>query len=171
MTNEDVSRIYAWVRKHLFANLRNDFADDAAQYICLRYLENPKIDFRFALVDFCRLNGITSNRPKKDSSILRMSKPFIDLISPEQKEYINIFDEISERLTKMGVTPEYVREAVGLFENRDFSGVGNLFRRIGMSQKADYPSQRWENADKMYRLGNKIIKYLREYDKCGLKNG
>ena len=163
MTQEEISIIRNFVRKHLH---NHSLVEDCTQHICMRVFENPLTNWKWALIDFARWYGLTTKKPRLSARVLSTSSELFDRhVISEPKDDIDLFEEIEEQLLAKGTRKELVDEAITLLKNRDYSGMGSLFRRIGYEVPVDLPWQKHPNADRYKRLSDKIIKHFRIYDK------
>jgi hypothetical protein len=126
----------------------------------MKRFENPKTDLRYAMLDFFRIEGITIDKGTRvGASAIAHGGEILD--EPIISESFDPLGTIEERLLEIG-RKELVIEIINLLRAQDYSGTAALFRKIGLEMPVKYPYQKWDNSVKISRLGNKIIKYLRE---------
>jgi len=77
-------------------------------------------------------------------------------------EALDVFGEIEMRLIEKGAAQNQINEVLALLKDKDYSAALDCFRRIGLNFPVKYRYQIWNNSDRMYKIGLKIVKYLRE---------
>lgn len=129
----------------------------------MRRFENPKVDLWYALLDFCRIEGITIDaNTRRGAAIIAHGGEM--LVEPSIPEEFDPFGVIEERLLEIG-RKELVCEIMNLLRAQDYSGTLMLFKILGFEMPVKYKYQKWTNSVKISKLGNKIINYLRK-DLC-----
>jgi hypothetical protein len=161
MTKEEYDLIRRFARKYLFRKYHSRYLCDLTQYLCMKRFENPKVDLRYAMLDFCRIESITIDQHTRVGAMAVAHGGEI-LIEPSIPEQFDPFGVIEEKLLEKGIEQRRINEALNLLIDKDYSGALSCFRRIGFDLPCKYKYQRWENGEKLYKLANKIVKYLRE---------
>lgn len=151
MNQEEYNLIKRFARKYLFRKYHNSLLDDLTQYLALNKWKKPNYDLRFGVIDFCRLNGLTEYSSKK-SKLTQQSSQLFDRYAIAL-EGNDVFGEIEQRLIEKGAPQNLINEAVSLLRDKDYSGALNCFRRIGYALPVKYKYQKWDNSEKIYRLG------------------
>ena len=163
MTQEEVHFIRCFAKRYLFKKYHNDYLDDCVQYLCIHKWQKDNYDLKYGVIDFCRYVGITETRARVKEKIMSKGVEMQDHYALEP-EGLDILGTIEERLMAKNIPRSQINEVMGLLAAKDYSGASSCFRRIGLDLPVKYKYQRWDNSDRMYRFGEKIIKFLRSME-------
>jgi DNA-directed RNA polymerase specialized sigma24 family protein len=67
---KEFKKIKNFVWRKLTPGYREKYFDDCVQWVCMKYIENPKRGWHHLIIDFLRAQGETLNRATQKSKVL-----------------------------------------------------------------------------------------------------